>query len=119
MSHPLSLKMEYPEKLSRGLLILRVLFGWIYVLIPHGFMLGFYGFAVYFVQMIGYLCVLFTGKYPRGLFDFVLGYMRWGNRVSAYMLCLTDVYPPFTGSEEGSTASTASKGPKGYKGQYI
>jgi hypothetical protein len=99
MSYPLTYQVEYPEKLSRGLLLLRIFFGWFYVGIPHGFMLWLYGIAVGFVQFLSFFCVLFTGKYPKGLFDFVVGYMRWAARVGAYMTWMRDEYPPFSGSE--------------------
>ena len=45
--------------------------------------------------VIAFFAVLFTGKFPRSLRDFVVGVMRWGNRVTAYVLFLTDEYPPF------------------------
>jgi hypothetical protein len=44
---------------------------------------------------LAFFAILFTGRYPRGLFDFITGTMRWGNRISAYFLLLTDAYPPF------------------------
>lgn len=46
--------------------------------------------------IIAWLAILFTGRYPRDLFDFIEGFLRWGNRVAAYALLLvTDDYPPF------------------------
>jgi len=99
MAHPATLTIEYPEKLSRGLLILKVLFGWFYVGIPHGFMLWLYAIAVCIVTFISFWAILFTGKFPKGLFNFVVGYYRWALRVGSYMYFLTDKYPPFSGAE--------------------
>jgi len=99
VDHPLHFKIDYPEKSSRGILLLRWLFGAIYVMIPHGFLLCFYGIAVSFVSIIAWWAILFTGKYPEGMYNFVLNYYRWYVRVMAYMLKLTDVYPPFNGKE--------------------
>ncbi len=90
---------EYPEKLSRGLVVLKVLFGWAYVGIPHGIILWLYGIAVAVVTFIALWVILFTGKFPRGVFDFVLGYMRWTTRVTSYTSLMRDEYPPFTGEE--------------------
>lgn len=94
--HPLDITIEYPEKLSRGLAILKLLFGSIYVGIPHGIMLWLYGIAISLVIFLSFWIIIFTGKYPRGMFDFVLGYMRWSARVTAYLSFMTDRYPPFT-----------------------
>ncbi len=96
---PVKFTIDYPEKLSRGILLLKTFFGWLYVFIPHGFVLFFYGIAAFFVTLIAWWAILFTGKYPKGMFDFVVGYQRWSNRVNAYMLLLTDVYPPFSSKE--------------------
>lgn len=95
----LEFSVEYPGSLSRGLLLLRLLFGYFYVLIPHGIMLAFYAIGVYFVILIAWFAVLFTGKYPEGMFRFVEKYFRWWLRVGTYMSFMTDQYPPFNGDE--------------------
>lgn len=64
--------------------------------IPHYFCLFFLGFGALFVIFISFFAVLFTGQYPRGMFDFVVGVQRWGWRVNAYTGLLVDPYPPFT-----------------------
>ncbi len=94
--HPLNFSIKYPENLSRGLLILKVLFGGIYVGIPHGIILAFLGIGSAVVGFISFWAILFTGKVPKGMFDYVIGVNRWSMRVSAYMSLMTDQYPPFT-----------------------
>ncbi len=96
---PVKFSLDYPEKLSRGILLLKTFFGWFYVWLPHGIALMFYGIAALFVTLIAWFAILFTGRYPKGMFEFVVGYQRWSNRVNAYMLLLTDSYPPFSGKE--------------------
>lgn len=86
----------YPESLSRGTLLLRAFFGIIYVYIPHGLCLMFRGIATYFVVFIAWWAVLITGKYPKGMFDFVVGTLRWATRIRIYMGFMTDKYPPFS-----------------------
>jgi hypothetical protein len=81
---PVKFSVDYPEKLSRGMLILKTLFGIIYVGIPHGICLAVYGIAACVVIFISWWAILFTGKYPKGMFDFVVGYQRWAIRVYAY-----------------------------------
>jgi hypothetical protein len=64
--------------------------------IPHYILLVFLWIAAVVAVVIAWFAILFTGRYPRGLFDFVLGVLRWGNRVIAYAFVLvTDQYPPF------------------------
>ena len=48
------------------------------------------------MTIVSWFAVLFTGRLPNGMFNFLLGTMRWCNRVSAYYLLLTDEYPPFS-----------------------
>lgn len=64
--------------------------------IPHYVVLAFLGIAALACVILAWFAILFTGRYPRGLFDFVVGFFRWALRVFAYALLLvTDRYPPF------------------------
>lgn len=89
------LELDYPDAakdLNRWLPLVK----W-FLAIPHYFVLAFLAIAVFFVVIIAWFAILFTGSYPKSLFDFVVGVSRWGLRVSAYaFLMLTDVYPPFS-----------------------
>ena len=65
--------------------------------IPHYIVLFFLDIGALVVVIVVWFAILFTGRYPRGLFDFVEGVIRWHNRVIAYSLVLvTDRYPPFS-----------------------
>jgi Domain of unknown function (DUF4389) len=98
-----SIELEYPQSSSRGLVLLRTFFGFFYILIPHGICLLFLGIAAMFVKLIAFWIVLITGKYPKGMHDFMVGVTRWSLRVSAYYYNLTDTYPPFTLQEVASS----------------
>jgi hypothetical protein len=64
--------------------------------IPHYVVLFFLAIAALVAVIVAWFAILFTGTYPRGLFDFVVGVFRWGNRVTSYAFALvTDQYPPF------------------------
>ncbi len=68
-----------------------------FLAIPHYIVLFFLWLAAIVVVVIAWFAVLFTGRYPRGMFEFVEGVMRWTNRVVAYAFVLvTDRYPPFS-----------------------
>ncbi len=72
-----------------------------FLAIPHYIVLFFLFIAAVFVVIITWFAILFTGRYPKGFFDFVVGVMRWSLRVSAYAILLTtDKYPPFTLREQ-------------------
>ena len=95
-----SLEIPYPEKLSRGTLIVKTLFGGFFVMIPHGFALYFRFLWNMILLFLAWWVVLFTGSFPKSWHEFSVGTLRWSLRVSMYMgLWMTDEYPPFTGKE--------------------
>ena len=68
-----------------------------FLAIPHYVVLIFLNLAAFVVAIVAWFAILFTGRYPRGLFDFVVGVLRWQLRVAAYAFLLTtDRYPPFS-----------------------
>jgi hypothetical protein len=89
------LEVDYPDvptDLNRGLPLVKWLLA-----IPHFIVLFFLGIAALFVTIFAWFSILFTGRYPQGAFDFVVGVMRWNNRVVGYaFLLVTDQYPPFS-----------------------
>jgi hypothetical protein len=93
------LEVEKPERLSRGLLILRTLFGAFYVMLPHMFLLFFRTIFVNILVFLSWWIVLFTGKYPQSFFEWIEGQLRWTTRVNLYMSFMTDTYPAFTGDK--------------------
>lgn len=96
-SEKVQLDVEYPENLNRGLQIVKLLFGFLYVIIPHGFLLIFRGLWTGILIFLAFWVVLFTGSYPESWHEFNVGTMRWGLRVNLYLGYMTDVYPPFSG----------------------
>lgn len=92
----ITVDVPYPENLSRGKLIVKAFFGWLYVLIPHGFVLWFLAIGVLIANFIGWWAVLFTGKQPQGIHNFITGFFRWNTRVGLYLGNMTDTYPPFS-----------------------
>jgi hypothetical protein len=88
--YPVQFELAYPERLSRLLIFVK----WLLV-IPSLFVYAFVAFVAYLAMLFGWIAVLFVGQFPRGLFDFIVGSQRWGNRIGVYMFLLTDAYPPF------------------------
>jgi hypothetical protein len=95
--YPARLEVEYPERLSRGLVLVK----WWLLAIPQYLVVAVFaggastGGLVTLLVCIAGVALLFTGRYPRGVYDFVLGLNRWALRVVAYAALMTDQYPPF------------------------
>ena len=91
----LKLEIEYPNAetdLGRGMPLVKWLLA-----IPHYIVLFFLEIGAFFAVIFAWFAILFTGNYPKSLFDFVVGVGRWHNRVAAYaFLLVTDKYPPFS-----------------------
>ena len=107
-NYPATLSVEYPEKLSRGLVLIK----WWLLAIPHyliGAVLTGGGIAIHdsrtysvpyaglitLLVLIAAIALLFTKRYPRGIFELVMGLNRWVYRVLVYVLLMRDEYPPF------------------------
>jgi hypothetical protein len=124
--YPARVEVDYPESLSRGLVLVK----WWLLALPHYLVVavfvggasaagmggnrmwtsgGLVGLLVLFAGVV----LLFTGRYPKSLYDFVLGMNRWAFRVAAYSSLMTDVYPPFRldmGGEEPPADATGAAG---------
>ncbi len=89
------LEIDYPnvkDDLNRWMPLIK----W-FLVIPHYIRLGFLAIGAVFAVLIAWFAILFTGRYPKGLFDYLVGVSRWGLRVNAYaFLLVTDRYPPFS-----------------------
>ena len=90
-TYPVQFDLVYPAQLSRGLIFVK----WL-LIIPHLIVLWFLGIAGFFAYILAWFAILVTGRYPRGLFRFMEGLLRWSLRVGIYSNLLTDHYPPFT-----------------------
>ncbi len=98
-SYPADLKIAYPERLSRGLVLVK----WWLLAIPHLIIVALFkggyevvgGGLVFILAIIAAVILLFTGKYPGDIFKLVVGMNLWSYRVFAYVTLMTDKYPPF------------------------
>ena len=90
-SYPILFDMEYPPRQSRLLIFVK----W-FLVIPSAFAWFVLRFISWFVLVIAWFAILFTGRFPRGMFDFITGVSRWGYRLKLYFFLMTDKYPPFS-----------------------
>ena len=127
--YPAHVEVQYPDSLSRGLVLVK----WWLLALPHYLVVGVFaggawaswsgagtwgdatsgGLIGLLVLFIG-LALLFTGSYPRSLYDFVMGMNRWCFRVLAYSALMTDTYPPFRldmGGQEPPAAASPDDAP--------
>lgn len=88
---PARLSIDYPQDLNRWLPLVKWLLA-----VPHYFALLFLFLGAFFVWFASFFAILFTGRYPEGMRNYVVGVMRWFNRVNAYVCLMTDQYPPFS-----------------------
>lgn len=88
---PARLSVEYPAELSRWLPFVKWLLAF-----PHYVALIFVFIGALVVWFLSFFAVLFTGKYPEGMRNYMVGAMRWGQRVGMYTSLMTDRYPPFS-----------------------
>ena len=93
--HTARLEISYPSELNRWLPLVK----WLLV-IPHFFALFFVGIGAFFVAIYAFFAVLFTGRWPRGAFDYMVGTFRWAYRVIAYFHLMVDAYPPFSMADD-------------------
>ena len=96
--YPADLQVEYPENLSQGLVLVK----WWLLAIPHLIIVSLCGGGggesaglVFILAIVAAVILLFTGKYPKDIFNLVIGMNRWSYRVYAYVALMTDEYPPF------------------------
>ena len=88
--HPVQFRAENVSPRSRLTTFFRLILA-----IPHVIVLAFYGIAAYVVTVIAWFAILFTGRYPRGLWNFVDGFLRYSARITAYVSLIADAFPPF------------------------
>lgn len=98
----MKLSIVHQEAYSRIELVVRFLFGSLYIVLPHSFLLFFIELWGTVLSFVAFWVVLFTGKYPRNMFEYQEKHLRWRLRVNARILNLCDGYPKFglTAAEE-------------------
>lgn len=102
MAYPVTYDVQYPERIKRWKLVIWKLLA----AIPHLVVLASLTATLVVVVPVGWMVLLFTGRPPRRLHEYVAGVLRWWARVLAYVLSLTDDFPPFSLSVDANPAPT-------------
>jgi Domain of unknown function (DUF4389) len=97
VSYPVTFEADYVERRSRLSTFFRLILA-----IPVAIVLYVFGIVAWFAVVIAWFAIIITGRYPKGLYEFVADFTRFLARVTAYSVLLTDAYPPFNGSHEAS-----------------
>jgi hypothetical protein len=95
MTYPIAFEMDYIERRSRLTTFFRY-----FLAIPHFIFAAAYGIALYIVLIIAWFALLFTGRWPVGLYAFAGGFLRYVTRLGAYIYLGVDRYPPFSGADD-------------------
>ena len=91
----LTFEIQHQQQYSRGQLLLRTFFGWLYIAIPHGIILCFLSLAWWFMAIGTFFVILFSGVTPHWYYDWTVKLQRWSLRVSARLYNMVDGYPEF------------------------
>lgn len=91
------LEVPYPETISRANTLLKLFFGFFYIIIPHAFILYFRFLWAAILGFIAWWSILLAGKFPKSFHEFIVANLRWSMRVNLAMSFMTDEYPPFHG----------------------
>ncbi len=91
----LKFEIRHQPEYSRVELILRTLFGWLYIGLPHGIVMVLFAILFFFMSIAAFFIILFTGETPRWYYDWAVKLNRWSLRVSARIYNLADGYPAF------------------------
>lgn len=93
-TYPVVYEQDPPEKRNRLTVFFRAI-----CVIPHFIVGFFYGIAFFLAVVVAWFAIVFTGRWPGGLYDFAAGFLRFSARLYGYLYLITDVYPPFDGAE--------------------
>jgi hypothetical protein len=96
MAYPVRFAVEHQPRYSRLSTFFRL-----FLLIPHIIWLALWGIVVEIVVFLSWFAIVFTGRYPRGFFNFAAAYLSYYTRVNCYCYLLTDKFPPFGGGSPG------------------
>lgn len=96
MAYPIHFDVQLPERQSRLTTFFRLI-----LVIPHLFVVAVWGVVAVLAVLLAWFAIVFTGRYPEGLFNFGANFLSYLTRVNCYLYLLTDRFPPFSGGSSG------------------